>query len=257
MQSQRNAISLRPDSLEAWSKAIIAAGIRLESRNLFESKASRYERLRAWGLLKTPCLTLTVHEFLTAPRKYLELVPGAKLIPFLEPAYMAGTCQHFSSRPILREHFVAALRRATQGLTRRHCSITFLKAFDILCNGNIIVRKDADLYAEFVVGARSPSQQNVEIGCIVRRDPFLGILRYSSKNLELRGRIYDLISSLPKRGPRNVYLPGYYEVALGHDKENDVEIPLFYDFRQGSAFISPALPCATTTLLPATAQAVT
>jgi hypothetical protein len=206
---------------------------------LRSTKVERFARLRSLDLSTTPTVSVRADLFLLAPQDYLEHAPGKELVSFLDAVSVSAPRLRFSGRPIARELLANKVRDAIAEQDPSHYMLTFLKAYEILFNGNIIIRHDGEMFAEFVAGARSPSQQDVALACRVDRDPFLSIFRYTNDDPEVRATIYRAIAALPGygEGRERVYLPGYYEVALGKDPETGRIIPIFYDYRDSAFFV--------------------
>lgn len=236
------------DSLRGWSAAFEDLNDPLFSRNLVRElqipMAERYQKLQAAGLLHHTVLTVRADKFLDNPGEYLAKLPGERLFPFIEPQPYNAQLPRFHNRVVPHSDIVEKVKNTIGKLDPATYMITLQPAYSILYTGNVIVRKDGTLIAEFCKGTDIPSRQHAPIAARVTRDPLTGIFRWNNPQStaeaeEMRATLFEAIKAIPGEGQgRNcVHQRGYYELALGRDPTCNSVIPLFFDFRTDSFFV--------------------
>jgi hypothetical protein len=228
------------DSLRGWARALEDLSTPEFSlaliQNLRRPMHKRYELLKEMGLLRIPVVSVSADTFLSNPGEYLDSISGKKLFPFVEPTSYHPERPRLHNTVADRELLPDLVRATVSGYDPKDFMVTLQPALPVLFNGNITVKSQGDVFAEFSGSRDIPSRQGARILFSAWRSSTDGIFRYSTEDPNERRAAYAAIMAMPSYGSgrEREFQPGYYEVAVA-EKDGSL-LPLFFDYRDEPCF---------------------
>jgi hypothetical protein len=228
--------------LHQWETSLSHADMPHTVRSsLFKSVAQRFATLDSMGLAPDPTVICSIVDFLRNPQAKLSPFPSDRpVLAVFQPRHLIADRPNIKGEKLMPAEVTALARHLAAEYPAEEFMITMIPFFQITHHANVMVNSDRSLRIEGAARGSSPTRNGRLDFCAETPRFQSWPLKSDSEDPTHIDIMKKIMAALPKRecvdGHGEEFLPGYYEVAIGHRPDASTLHVIFNDYREGRHF---------------------